>query len=116
VIVSCFPNLSLRSAAVDSRRAEDELAVDHPFLGRVPFFRPSYRSLRASGSGTHAPDLFRPEVPFAFFNGNDRLHGHSRAPVEFTLEGDLPQYRFVLDGHTLDEAATRLKDRIEIGK
>lgn len=55
-----------------------------------------------------------PKFLFAFFNKNDELHGASRAIAEFARSGDLPYRQFIVNEHSLDEAATRLKKRASL--
>lgn len=55
-----------------------------------------------------------PKFLFAFFNPNDDLHGASRALADFARSGDLPYRQFIVNEHTLDEAATRLKKRASL--
>lgn len=55
-----------------------------------------------------------PKFLFAFFNPNDELHEPSRTVAAFVRDGELPYRQFIVDDHSIDEAATRLKKRASL--
>lgn len=50
-----------------------------------------------------------PKFRYALFNPRDRMQVVLRTFMEFIRDGDLPYRRLLLDGHIVDESATRLK-------
>jgi predicted nucleic acid-binding protein len=50
-----------------------------------------------------------PKFLYALFNPRDRMHTVARAFMAFVRDGDLPYRRLIVNGHIVDEAATRLK-------
>lgn len=58
--------------------------------------------------------FFGPKFLLRFFIKNDALHDASRVMAEFVRSGDLPNRRFIVNEHALDEAATRLKKRTSL--
>ena len=50
-----------------------------------------------------------PKFLYALFNPRDRMHTVTRAFMAFVRDGDLPYRRLIVNGHIVDEAATRLK-------
>lgn len=55
-----------------------------------------------------------PKFLYALFNPQDRMYTVSRAFMDFVRDGDLPYRRLLLNGHIVDEAATRLRKRASI--
>lgn len=55
-----------------------------------------------------------PKFLYALFNPRDRMYAVSRTFMDFIRDGDLPYRRLLLNGHIVDEAATRLKKRASL--
>jgi len=52
-----------------------------------------------------------PKFLYALFNPRDQMHKVSRAFMTFVRDGELPYRRLLINGHIVDEAATRLKKK-----